>query len=240
MRVQSPDQKPGGHENTDFQNPAERPPGGFVFQEAETRALKDNGGVIYPISGTTLLSQIVLARNQNFRIHSPFVYQHRYPWLRTEVAIFPDEEAFFVPRSERKSTYQEKVDAMKKDEKRLKQKLGVNGFSLIAPQVDNVVEVVLKHQEETGQRLLGDEGEREDVGETVTATDCLPIYSTIPHRIIVGPNLGENLGLQIDAAQEGSIGSVGLMRFIVPSTAAAMWQGKGYKQYIDATSQTGK
>ncbi|MEK7182599.1 MAG: hypothetical protein AAB694_00360, partial [Patescibacteria group bacterium] len=73
-----------------------------------------------------------------------------------EVAIYPDPERFFVPGtfSQLKATQEELV---KKDGQELQARLGIEGLEEILPEAPEVTEVMFKHFDATGVRLLGED-----------------------------------------------------------------------------------
>lgn len=129
----------------------------FVFlpyTDEEKRILKEDGAVIYSLEGETIQVQREGGRKFWYVVDAGERFL-TLPSRVMEVAIYPDPERFFVPDSFNKTKAQQE-ELVRKDGQELRVRLGIGDLEEILPEAPEATEVLFKHLDETGVRLLGE------------------------------------------------------------------------------------
>ena len=131
------------------------------FSPEEKKGLESDGAIIYLLTGQTIEEQREARKKIGLPSFNSFVHLQgkelvNVPSRRTEVAIYPDPERFFVPGSFSQFTIVQDRLA-KEDGDALSKKLGFNNITEIIPdEVSTVTELIFQHADGTGEWLLGD------------------------------------------------------------------------------------
>ncbi len=128
------------------------------FTDEERKALVDDGAVIYLPTGETIKAQ-KSARRPFWYIADGFKENGvnrltEFPSRPIEVAIYPDPERFFVPESNSKTTDQQ-IALVEQDAHALRERLGLPNIGEVLPESSEATEVLFKHFDATGVRILG-------------------------------------------------------------------------------------
>lgn len=126
----------------------------ITFSERTREVLISDGAVLYLPESKSLKDQKREGRSFRYIVDAS---SRGFLTLRArpiEVAIYPDPERFFVPKSSNiAKSLQEELQA--DDARALRQKLGVEDITEIMPEVSEATEVIFEHYDKTGVRLLG-------------------------------------------------------------------------------------
>ncbi len=138
----------------------------ITFTDEEREALLDvraTKPTFYLPAGETIRGQIgsrsLIVYPEGYTEEDGTNRLHDFPARRVEVAIWIDPknpEEFFVPGSFDKSTDQQDK-LMGKEAEALRKRPGLSGVTIIRPEAPEVTEVMFKHFDETGVRLLGED-----------------------------------------------------------------------------------
>lgn len=128
------------------------------FTDEERAVLTGDGAVIYLPTGETI--QVQRAARKPFWYVSDG-YQEggnnrltEFPSRAIEVAIYPDPGRFFVPETASRTTDQQ-IALVEQDARALRERLGLPNIDEILPEAPEVTEVLFKHFNATGVRILG-------------------------------------------------------------------------------------
>jgi len=126
------------------------------FFEDEKKKLIEDGAVIYELAGDTIGRQQESGR-KFWYVTNGGQQLLQLPSLRTEVAIYPDPERFFVPKSGGKDL--ETIKALlREDAKNLRMRLKLDRIDEIVPnEASTLTELFFKHADKTGVLLFGSE-----------------------------------------------------------------------------------
>ncbi|MDO8618888.1 MAG: hypothetical protein Q7R49_02975 [Candidatus Daviesbacteria bacterium] len=128
------------------------------FTDEERKALVDDGAVLYLPTGETIKAQ-QSAKRPFWYITDGYKESGRnrvteFPSRPIEVAIYPDPERFFVPDTSSKTTDQQ-IALVEQDAHALREKLGLPNIGEVLPEASEATEVLFKHFDATGVRILG-------------------------------------------------------------------------------------
>lgn len=128
------------------------------FTDEEREALVGDGAVLYLPTGETIQAQRA-ARRPFWYVADGYKEGGRnrvteFPSRLIEVAIYPDPERFFVPATASKTTDQQ-IALVEQDAHALRERLGLPNIGQVLPEASEATEVLFKHFDATGVRILG-------------------------------------------------------------------------------------
>lgn len=124
------------------------------YTDAEKEILIADGAAVYLLEGQSIGSQ----RRGGRRFWSDWHEGHPIEDLTSriyEVAIWPDPEKFFVPGTFNKSKPKQE-ELIRADGQKIQARLGIPMFTEILPGAPEGTEVMFRHFDKTGVRLLGE------------------------------------------------------------------------------------
>lgn len=187
----------------------------------EQEILRNDGALIYLSTGKTIRSQQLAGK--------PFYYvAHRShgfaadgikrlfdtPSRLTQVAIYPNPELFFIPKSF-KQYMPDQQRLVLADLEDTKERLGLENLAQTLPEASEGTEIVFKHFYATGEKLLG---KKYQYRWMRTSTTTIASESYYPHKMVAHVGDWSECGLVVDHfGALDRISDLGAARWLTPA-----------------------
>ncbi|OGH07683.1 MAG: hypothetical protein A2W22_00415 [Candidatus Levybacteria bacterium RBG_16_35_11] len=128
------------------------------FTETEKEALRKDGAVILSTLGQTLSSQAEAQRQAGKPSFSYMNCEDGYlmdiPSRLAQVAVYPDPDEFFAPKTNDKDLATQEI-LIAKDAEKIRARTGLQEIDEIIPDAATLTGIIFEYEKETGVWLLG-------------------------------------------------------------------------------------